>query len=73
MAELGGLLHSIRHALPSVGAIRAGLINVLVTDEECAREMLAIVQREAADEEEELQGSFVQREAGPEEDEEMPA
>ena len=35
-------------ALPSVGAIRAGLINVLVTDEECAREMLAIVQREAA-------------------------
>ena len=29
-------------ALPSIGAIRAGLINVLITDEECAREMLAI-------------------------------
>ena len=29
-------------ALPSVGAIRAGLINVLITDEECASEMLAI-------------------------------
>ena len=29
-------------ALPSIGAIRAGLINTLVTDEECARTMLAI-------------------------------
>jgi deoxyribonucleoside regulator len=27
-------------ALPSIGAVRAGLINVLVTDEECARAML---------------------------------
>lgn len=33
-------------ALPSIGAIRAGLINVLVTEEECAREMLAILARE---------------------------
>jgi deoxyribonucleoside regulator len=33
-------------ALPSLGAIRAGLINVLVTEEECAREMLEIVARE---------------------------
>jgi len=33
-------------ALPSIGAIRAGLINVLVTEEECAREMLAILGRE---------------------------
>ncbi len=35
-------------ALPSVGAIRAGLINVVVTDEESAREVLAIVLRESA-------------------------
>lgn len=35
-------------ALPSIGAIRAGLINVLVTEEECAREMLALLQRERA-------------------------
>lgn len=33
-------------ALPSIGAIRAGLINVLVTEEECARAMLEIVERE---------------------------
>ena len=32
-------------ALPSIGAIRAGLINTLVTDEECARAMLAITAR----------------------------
>lgn len=35
-------------ALPSIGAIRAGLINVLVTEEECAREMLAVLHRERA-------------------------
>jgi DNA-binding transcriptional regulator LsrR (DeoR family) len=33
-------------ALPSIGAIRAELINTLVTDEECAREMLAIIAAE---------------------------
>jgi DNA-binding transcriptional regulator LsrR (DeoR family) len=33
-------------ARPSVGAIRAELINVLVTDEECAREMLRIADAE---------------------------
>jgi DNA-binding transcriptional regulator LsrR (DeoR family) len=37
-------------ALPSVGAIRAGLINVLVTDEACAREMLRIAAAESANE-----------------------
>ncbi len=36
-------------ALPSIGAIRAGLINVLVTEEECAREILDILEREQAD------------------------
>lgn len=36
-------------ALPSIGAIRAGLINVLVTDEECAREMLGILAQERRD------------------------
>ncbi len=36
-------------ALPSVGAIRAGLINTLITDEECARAMLDIVARERAE------------------------
>ena len=36
-------------ALPSIGAIRAGLINTLVTDEECAREMLEIIAGESAD------------------------
>ena len=35
-------------ALPSVGAIRAGLVDVLVTDEECAREMLRIAEAERA-------------------------
>jgi deoxyribonucleoside regulator len=35
-------------ALPSIGAIRAGLINTLVTDEECAREMLDIIASEIA-------------------------
>jgi deoxyribonucleoside regulator len=35
-------------ALPSIGAIRAGLINTLVTDEECAREMLEIIAGESA-------------------------
>ncbi len=33
-------------ALPSLGAIRAGLIDVLVTDEECARAMLGIADGE---------------------------
>jgi DNA-binding transcriptional regulator LsrR (DeoR family) len=33
-------------ALPSIGAIRAGLINTLVTDEECARTILAITAEE---------------------------
>jgi deoxyribonucleoside regulator len=36
-------------ALPSIGAIRAGLINTLVTDEECARAMLAITAEEIAE------------------------
>ena len=36
-------------ALPSIGAIRAGLINTLVTDEECARAMLDIIAGEIAD------------------------
>lgn len=35
-------------ALPSLGAIRAGLINVLITDEECARAILRIVEAERA-------------------------
>lgn len=35
-------------ALPSIGAIRAGLINVLVTEEECARKILAILAAEEA-------------------------
>ena len=35
-------------ALPSIGAIRAGLINSLVVDEECAREMLDIIAAEIA-------------------------
>ena len=34
-------------ALPSLGAIRAGLINVLITDEEAARELLRLLDREA--------------------------
>ena len=33
-------------ALPSVGAVRAGLVNVLITDEEAATAMLAILDRE---------------------------
>ncbi|MFM9105306.1 MAG: sugar-binding domain-containing protein, partial [Chloroflexota bacterium] len=37
-----GVGYSGAKALPSVGAIRAGLIDVLVTDEECARSMLRI-------------------------------
>jgi DNA-binding transcriptional regulator LsrR (DeoR family) len=36
-------------ALPSIGAIRAGLINTLVTDEECAQAMLAITAEEIAE------------------------
>lgn len=36
-------------ALPSIGAIRAGLINVLVTEEECAREILDILETERVD------------------------
>lgn len=36
-------------ALPSIGAIRAGLINVLITEEECAREILTILERERAE------------------------
>lgn len=43
-----GVGHGVAKALPSVGAIRAGLINALVTDEECAREMLRIAADEAA-------------------------
>ena len=35
-------------ALPSIGAIRAGLINSLVVDDECAREMLDIIAAEIA-------------------------
>ncbi len=35
-------------ALPSIGAIRAGLINVLIIEEECARELLAVLHRERA-------------------------
>ena len=35
-------------ALPSIGAIRAGLINSLVVDEECARKMLDIIAAETA-------------------------
>lgn len=41
-----GVGHGVAKALPSVGAIRAGLINALVTDDECAREMLRIVATE---------------------------
>jgi deoxyribonucleoside regulator len=33
-------------ALPSVGAIRAGLVNALITDEACALAMLNIVAAE---------------------------
>lgn len=44
-----GVGWGVAKALPSVGAMRAGLINVLITDEECAREILAIADREAAD------------------------
>ena len=35
-------------ALPSIGAIRAGLINSLIVDEACAREMLDIIAAEIA-------------------------
>lgn len=33
-------------ALPSLGAVRAGLINVLITDEEAARELLRVLDEE---------------------------
>ena len=42
-----GVGWGVSKALPSIGAIRAGLINVLITDEECAREVLDILSREA--------------------------
>ena len=37
-----------QEVLASIGAIRAGLINVLITEEECAREILAILEQERA-------------------------
>lgn len=37
-----------RKALPNIGAARAGLLNVLLTDEDTAREMLDILDAEAA-------------------------
>jgi deoxyribonucleoside regulator len=43
-----GVGYGAGKALPSVGAIRAGLIDVLVTDEECALEMLRIAHGEPA-------------------------
>jgi deoxyribonucleoside regulator len=42
-----GVGYGVAKALPSVGAIRAGLVNVLITDEACAREMLRIARSEA--------------------------
>jgi deoxyribonucleoside regulator len=33
-------------ALPNIGAVRAGLLNVLITDEDTAREMLDLLKRE---------------------------
>jgi DNA-binding transcriptional regulator LsrR (DeoR family) len=41
-----GVGWGVAKALPSLGAIRAGLINVLITDDAAAREILAIVERE---------------------------
>ena len=41
-----GIGHGNAKALPSVGAVRAGLINVLITDEDAAREMLRIAAAE---------------------------
>ena len=35
-------------ALPNIGAVRAGLLNVLITDEDTAREMLEILDNEEA-------------------------
>ncbi len=35
-------------ALPNIGAVRAGLLNVLITDEDTATEMLAILDNENA-------------------------
>jgi DNA-binding transcriptional regulator LsrR (DeoR family) len=37
-----------RKALANLGAVRSGLLNVLITDEAAARAMLALVEREAA-------------------------
>jgi len=37
-----GVGYGAAKALPSVGAVRAGLIDVLITDDTCAREMLRI-------------------------------
>jgi DNA-binding transcriptional regulator LsrR (DeoR family) len=44
-----GVGWGVAKALPSIGAIRAGLINTLVTDEECARAILAITAEEFAE------------------------
>ncbi len=41
-----GVGYSSAKALPSLGALRAGLIDVLVTDEECSRAMLRIADGE---------------------------
>jgi deoxyribonucleoside regulator len=35
-------------ALPNIGAVRAGLLNVLISDEDTAREMLDVLDREAS-------------------------
>ena len=43
-----GVGWGVEKALPSIGAIRAGLVNTLITDEACAREILAIIARETA-------------------------
>jgi DNA-binding transcriptional regulator LsrR (DeoR family) len=38
-----GVSCGIEKALPNVGAARSGLVNVLITDERAAREMLRLV------------------------------
>lgn len=43
-----GVGWGVSKALPSVGAIRAGLVNALVTDESCARAMLEVLDEERA-------------------------
>jgi DNA-binding transcriptional regulator LsrR (DeoR family) len=38
-----GVSYGVSKALPNIGAARPGLINVLITDEHAAEEMLALI------------------------------